>query len=459
MDDSVETNTGVYVSPSDTGTNPQNADTDGDGLSDNVETNTGIFVSLADTGTDPNNADTDGDGLSDGDELNIYNTNPTLSDTDGDGIDDGDEVSNGTDPNDADTDDDGLSDSVETNTGTYVSLTDTGTDPNKADTDGDGLSDGDELNIYNTNPTLSDTDGDGINDGDEVDDGTNPNYNPNTDSDGDGVSDRLELIDGTDPNNSNDYNPQSVGLIAYYPFNGNANDQSLYVVENQDANDGSVNGASLGIDRNNVANSSYDFDGIDDYIDIGDPDILDLGASNYTYSLWFRTDAMGINYYMLSKYESGGTNAFGIGTVGTDRIYSFFAGDVHLDGVSIDGTRNINDGAWHHVVMAIDLDNFEYNLYLDGVLEGAKSFPVTSSGIDSDYPLLIGKIVDGQNFDGSIDDVRIYNRALSGAEITALYESEVPDVVVEMPNFQIIEGDFTWHEAKMDAESRGGTIG
>ena len=77
--------------------------------------------------------------------------------------------------------------------------------------------------------------------------------------------------------------------------------------------------------------------------------------------------------------------------------------------------------------MAIDLDNYEFNLYLDGVLEGTKSFPVTSSGIDSDYPLLIGKIVDGQNFDGSVDDLRIYNRALSGSEVTALYESEVSD--------------------------------
>jgi hypothetical protein len=327
-----------------------------------------------------------------------------------------------------DSDGDGLSDSIETNTGTFVSATNTGSDPNNADTDGDG-----------------------IDDGDEVDDGTNPNYNPNTDSDGDGVSDRLELSDGTDPNNSNVYNPLSAGLVAYYPFNGNANDQSLYVVENQYANDGNVYGASLGVDRNNVANSSYDFDGFDDFIDLGDPDILDLSASNYTYSLWFRTDATGNNYYMLSKYETLGANAFGIGTAGTDYLYSFFAGDNHSDAVSLDGTSNINDGAWHHVVMAIDLDNYEYNLYLDGVLEGTKSFPVTSSGIDSDSPLLIGKQVNGQNFDGSIDDVRIYNRALSGAEITALYESE-------SMQFQIISGDFTWTEAKADAESRGGRL-
>ena len=63
--DSVETNTGVYVSPSDTGTDPNNADTDGDGLYDVVETNTGVYVSPSNTGTDPNNADTSGDGFTD----------------------------------------------------------------------------------------------------------------------------------------------------------------------------------------------------------------------------------------------------------------------------------------------------------------------------------------------------------------------------------------------------------
>jgi hypothetical protein len=49
-------------------------------------------------GTDPNNPDTDGDGLSDGDEVHIYHTNPLLWDTDGDGISDGVEVATGSDP-------------------------------------------------------------------------------------------------------------------------------------------------------------------------------------------------------------------------------------------------------------------------------------------------------------------------------------------------------------------------
>ncbi len=75
------------------------ADTDGDGIPDIYETGTGIYVSPTDTGTDPHKADTDGDGLTDGQEMYIYHTNPNVKDTDGDGFDDGFEVATGFDPN------------------------------------------------------------------------------------------------------------------------------------------------------------------------------------------------------------------------------------------------------------------------------------------------------------------------------------------------------------------------
>jgi hypothetical protein len=76
------------------------SDTDEDGLCDSVETNTGVYVGPEDTGTDPNKADSDGDGLNDGDEVLTHSTNPVNSDSDGDGVPDGWEVANGFDPND-----------------------------------------------------------------------------------------------------------------------------------------------------------------------------------------------------------------------------------------------------------------------------------------------------------------------------------------------------------------------
>jgi len=79
-------------------------DDDGDGLSKNQE------IAL---GTDPNNPDTDGDGLNDGVEVNQYGTNPKLRDTDADNLSDGEEVNQGLNPLNADTDGDGLMDNVD----------------------------------------------------------------------------------------------------------------------------------------------------------------------------------------------------------------------------------------------------------------------------------------------------------------------------------------------------------
>lgn len=120
---------------------PNNPDTDGDGLLDGVESGSGIYIDSQDTGTNPLEADSDSDGIIDGYETATgiwHNSNDT-----------------GTDPNTGDSDGDLLSDGVETNSGTYVSLSDTGTNPNSTDSDGDGFTDKFEIDT-SYDPTSSD---------------------------------------------------------------------------------------------------------------------------------------------------------------------------------------------------------------------------------------------------------------------------------------------------------------
>jgi len=153
-------------------------DSDNDGLPDDIE------ISL---GLDPNNPDTDGDGIKDGDEVGMQTVNIELNETvlpgdDGTsdpGLDTGTDT--GTTDTTTDSDNDGLTDYEEAVTGT---------DPTNPDSDNDGISDGAELG--------QDSDNDGLSDTVETETGTNPN---NPDSDNDGLTDAEEITYGTDPNN------------------------------------------------------------------------------------------------------------------------------------------------------------------------------------------------------------------------------------------------------------------
>lgn len=110
-------------------------DNDSDGLPDVVETNSGVYVDKNDPGTDPNNRDTDNDGISDYDEIYQYGCNPLKQESDNDSIPD------------------------------YEEVFTHGTNPGSADTDKDNLNDFDELFVYYTDPLQPDTDGDGLVDG------------------------------------------------------------------------------------------------------------------------------------------------------------------------------------------------------------------------------------------------------------------------------------------------------
>jgi outer membrane protein OmpA-like peptidoglycan-associated protein len=164
------------------GTDPNNPDTDGDGLNDGEE-----FLTYK---TNPLQVDTDLDGLSDADEVKSTKTNPLIADTDSDGLNDAEELNKyKTDPLVADTDKEGLNDGYEVVTSR--------TNPLLADTDKDGLNDAEELNKYKTNPLIADTDAEGLSDSEEI---LKYKTNPlNKDTDGGTIDDFTEVKRGTDP--------------------------------------------------------------------------------------------------------------------------------------------------------------------------------------------------------------------------------------------------------------------
>jgi hypothetical protein len=214
------------------------------------------------------------------------------------------------------------------------------------------------------------------------------------------------------------------GLVAYYPFNGNANDAS------GNTHHGSVFGPVLAYDRHGMGRAAYQFDGIDDYIEL--PDEASFDFTEYTISVWVRVDTLPIvpapmqpgKYTTINKGSNLGNYTLYVAKYGGASYCNLsYAHRVSVGTWSMgcyDG--NLYRFNWYNVTITMDT---EINIYVDGVLQ------CTSSGmtaaLQNDDNVLIGKLrtgVDELPFKGFIDDVRFYNRALSSTEIQQLYNAE-----------------------------------
>ncbi len=157
---------------------------------------------------------------------------------------------------------------------------------------------------------------------------------------------------------------------------------------------------------------ALEFDGDGDYLDCGDNEVLQA-QDQITLACWFRVAtftrnwatilAKGDDSYRLSRGESNYSIHFGFqGTVSSP--YSWF-----------DGRKRVNDDQWHHAAGVYD--GTEARIYIDGELDASQ--PATGQINASDYPLYIGENpqTTGRYWNGLIDDVRVYNQALSEEKI------------------------------------------
>ena len=94
----------------------------------------------------------------------------------------------------------------------------------------------------------------------------------------------------------------SDGLVAYFPFNGNAKDES------GNKNDGTVNGAVLRTDRHGASNKAYQFDGLDDYINIPNHASLEVPTGGLTISAWIYKKGEGAGSTVLAKGNGAANN-------------------------------------------------------------------------------------------------------------------------------------------------------
>lgn len=208
----------------------------------------------------------------------------------------------------------------------------------------------------------------------------------------------------------------SSGLVAYYKFNGNANDSSGY------GNHGSVNGASLTTDRFGNTNSAYHFNGTSDYILVSANSSIQP-ANALSVSVWFKSESNTIQWQpIVCKHISSSFpyDSYYLGT-GTpspvnNRWYGVISNTNNVSQNAISKSTAFN--VW--TLLTFTYDGSSIRTYINGVLDTTNSF--TGSIGYSSAGLYIGHNgIGGQFFKGSIDDVMIYNRALTNNEITNIY--------------------------------------
>ena len=193
------------------------------------------------------------------------------------------------------------------------------------------------------------------------------------------------------------------GLVGWWRLNANANDSSGY------GSSGAVNGPTPTTGQNGVANHAYAFDGVADYIDLPSSSILPSGLSNRTMCAWGNASALDGLRWMVAYGTPAAKQAMFVG----QRDGSLYGGGYSSDAIA---TGYWTTGVWRHICLTYD--GTTGRVYADGQQQATR----TDAWNLVRSVFYIGRQVNGsQYWAGAIDDVRIYNRVLSVAEIQALY--------------------------------------
>jgi len=208
----------------------------------------------------------------------------------------------------------------------------------------------------------------------------------------------------------NKYKPKmpEEGLIAFYPFNGNAMDESGY------SNNATVNTASLTTDRNGKYNSAYSFNGSSKIVF----PTYNFPVSNSTRSIsvWVYSSDFGQGNKMIIGWGSPSSlkmSAVGIGHSYKKNQRPFFWGY----GADLIANTRFKNNNWHHIVITYS-DNI-LTIFIDGIEDTKKTLKLTTTSNRNLYVGWFNSTLGG--FYGSIDDILIYKRKLSPNEVVQLY--------------------------------------
>jgi len=193
-------------------------------------------------------------------------------------------------------------------------------------------------------------------------------------------------------------------------------------------NNGTVSGAVW--NSSGKYGGAYSFDGADDYVYVSDSDILDNPMNNFAFSFWFKTNGSSSGTYagvLMKGVNANGGKGYGLIIGGTS-----YPGQLQLNfgnetsRTQILTTSSYNNNQWHNI-LAIFNRTGNMSLYIDGIKYSTEADISGSASVDisSTSNLLIGNREANIYFNGSIDEVRIWNRSLSADEVYQQYISNL----------------------------------
>lgn len=211
-----------------------------------------------------------------------------------------------------------------------------------------------------------------------------------------------------------------LGLVGFWPLNDLRISTSTAIDKSRNSNNGTISGATEATGPDGKRASAMNFDGVNDQIIITDPTEI-KSLIEYSCSIWIRSTRS------LAQFQDYVT----LSALSTDRKIDMYTDTSDLIGCSMSASGvqeslassvDATDEAWHHVVALVDDAAKEMRLYVDGVLEDTEAYVGTLDSPDSDLKIVSNNTGD---YEGDLQNLRIYNRPISQGVITKLFNQKL----------------------------------
>ena len=213
------------------------------------------------------------------------------------------------------------------------------------------------------------------------------------------------------------------GLVGYWPFCGNANDES------GNGNHGLVYGAVLAEDRFGNASAAYAFNGVNSFISVADNanGSLDVQAGEFSISCWTKVESEAFDSHGLVAKELGGNSSgdYSLTIASNGKAQLAVGVGSGIIGAVQQSESELTDASWQHV-LAVYRNGSDMKIYINGQLDqGDNNLSTAIPNSNTPLDLIFGMSTNISNanyyLNGCLDDIAIWNRALTADEVQELY--------------------------------------